>query len=853
MSLTADDSGRFGFASGRWFEVLRSAETRQPLGRLGAYELLEEVGRGGQGVVFRARQPGTGREIALKRLLAGAFASPQTLRRFEREVEAAVALNHPGIVTVYGVDLVEGAPLLTMEWVEGEAVTRWAAERPRAEVLAVFLLVCDAVHHAHQRGVLHRDLKPSNVVVDVTGRPRVLDFGLAKLASDTRASITSSADFLGTPAYAAPEQWRGEELDVRADVYSLGALLFEMLTGRRLIEGEGLNALVRASATVTPTRPSSLVRSIPRELDTIVLQSLASEREHRYQSVDAFSADIRRFLAGDPVLAHPPSAWYLVRKLVARDRLASGLVAALAVALIVGTSAYAVLTAHQADRLTEERDRALQAGEAEKRARLEAETQGRRAREEQQRAEAAQEEAQRERQRVKEEQENAEAVLSFLVDDVIGAVDPDFVGHEPKLLEILRAAAPKVDERFQDNARASDRVHTMLALALLGLGSYAEAEAEMRPVLERRRNDPGATPDEIAEDAFVLGRILYNTGQYDESESLLREAAGIYEASVPLEGEKLGTALGDLVGLLLLDGRTAEALRTQERALELLSGEANRLAARGNHALILQMLGRMDEARAEYEALISELDVIEGEPASYQAEILFNLAALYEDAGELEKASATFRRALGIMTEVFGSDHPRSAPSMGRLAKNMVARGEDLEEAEQLARRGLDAVLRAGGDDLGVEEQRRWLAAVLEKRGDPGQAAVQYAEALPLIARHHGKEHKDWLACAQRLFLALSASGKCDEAKAVLDEIEANATPAGRGWAKRQRALALRKKGDHEGAVQLYEEVIALLTPLPSEKASLAAALSDYAETLRSLGDTAGAEELERQAAELRD
>ena len=206
MSLVGHDSSLFGFDSEAWLERLQQAEVAAALGRMGAYELLEEIGRGGQGVVFRARQPGTGREIALKRLLAGAFASPAARRRFEREIEAVTALAHPGIVTVHGVEQVEGAPVLAMEWVAGVPVTEWAARRARPEVLQLFLQLCEALQHAHQRGVLHRDLKPSNVLVDASGRPRVLDFGLAKRSTDQGSTISRSGEFLGTPAYAPPEQ-----------------------------------------------------------------------------------------------------------------------------------------------------------------------------------------------------------------------------------------------------------------------------------------------------------------------------------------------------------------------------------------------------------------------------------------------------------------------------------------------------------------------------------------------------------------------------------------------------------------------------------------------------------------------
>ena len=237
------DGFGFDLPDDDWLDRLRESEAQLNLGRIGSYELIEEVSRGGQGVVFRARQPGTQREIALKRLLAGSFATASMRRRFEREVEAAAALNHPNIVTVFGCETVDGNPQLAMEWVDGVPVTEWvrprgtdAVSRDPEETLSVFLRIADAVQHAHSRGVLHRDLKPSNVLVDRDGEPHVLDFGLAKrvdVDSAADVTLTGSADFLGTPAYASPEQFHTDELtlDARSDVYSLGVLLFELLTG----------------------------------------------------------------------------------------------------------------------------------------------------------------------------------------------------------------------------------------------------------------------------------------------------------------------------------------------------------------------------------------------------------------------------------------------------------------------------------------------------------------------------------------------------------------------------------------------------------------------------------------------
>src|SRR5262249_37387519 len=193
----------------------------------------------------------------------------------------------------------------------------------RRRILTTFLTLCDAVQHAHQRGVLHRDLKPSNVLVDRSGRPRVLDFGLARIArQDGAHDLTRSAGVLGTPGYAAPEQLRGtsDDLDSRSDVYSLGVILYELLTGHRLIERTGLAAIEQALRRLDAPRPRRGDRSSGSELDAILLQAVQVDRDRRYQTVDALSSDIRRHLAGRAVLAHAPGALYVLRKLIARNR-----------------------------------------------------------------------------------------------------------------------------------------------------------------------------------------------------------------------------------------------------------------------------------------------------------------------------------------------------------------------------------------------------------------------------------------------------------------------------------------------------------------------------------------------------
>ncbi|MGE0480168.1 MAG: protein kinase [Phycisphaerae bacterium] len=323
---------QFGFHldEDAWLARLRAADARATLDRLGPYELIEQVGRGAQGVVYKARQPTTGREVVIKRLSAGVFATPAMRARFEREIEAAAALEHPNIVTVYGAEFVEGQPLLVMKWIDGVAIDRWACagpngRRPIAEILTLFQRVCDAVHHAHQRGVIHRDLKPSNILVDRRNEPHVLDFGLAKPLRGLHAdfSVTETGQFLGTPAYASPEQWCGSTTDVnaRSDVYSLGAVLHVLLTGESPVDPRTPTAAIPRNLDQAAERSLALLRRVvDRRLAAVVMKALSVSPARRYAGADDLGRDLERYRLGEPVHARPRGALTRVQALLRRHR-----------------------------------------------------------------------------------------------------------------------------------------------------------------------------------------------------------------------------------------------------------------------------------------------------------------------------------------------------------------------------------------------------------------------------------------------------------------------------------------------------------------------------------------------------
>ena len=296
-----------------------------PPPEIAGYEILEEVGRGGMGVVYRARQQAAGgRIVALKVMLGEQFATPDQLRRFEREVEIAAQLHHPNIAQFYDSGLTQGRHYFAMEYVEGRPLDEYcrAQDLPLKARLRLFETVCEAVAHAHQRGIIHRDLKPSNILVDAEGAPHVLDFGLAKtdeadpgLTADHARRRAGHAGLHG--ARAGSRDLR--HIDTRTDVYALGVLLYELLTGKYPYEVVGqMASVMQRIAEAEPRRPSTVNRQIGDEVETVILRALSKDPDRRYASALDLARDIQHFLAGEPIEAKRDSGMYVLRKTVRR-------------------------------------------------------------------------------------------------------------------------------------------------------------------------------------------------------------------------------------------------------------------------------------------------------------------------------------------------------------------------------------------------------------------------------------------------------------------------------------------------------------------------------------------------------
>lgn len=659
-------SGQFGLEDGdAWLRRLRGAGERTPQEPIHEYEVLEEVARGGQGVVFRARQPRTKRLVALKRMTAGALASRTGQARFLREIETTSTLNHPNLVTVYGAEVVDGAITLAMEWIDGPPIDRWAqTPEPKLlrDVLVAFLKACEAVRHAHQRGVIHRDLKPSNILVDQRNEPRVLDFGLAKVLGETdrpQAALTLTEDFVGTPAYAAPEQIEGrnDAIDVRTDVYALGVVLYQLLTGRLPHDvTQNLADLYQAIRFADVSRPSLHNQALNRELDAIALKALSKDPEERYPSVEAFIADIRRYLSGDTVLAHPPSAAYRLKKLVRRNKLGSAFIVLLIASAITSTALF-----------------------------LSAKTQRRR--------------AENSALQAREQTDKVLAINAFLRDMLSSANPERTLGRELTVREMLDEAAAEIDAgALRDRPAIEAGVRSTIGQTYMALAQYDQAERFLRVAHETMMQTAGPDDPETRRTLSDLGTLAFKRGDLKTAEDRLRTALSAVESDPDGSPFDVAKARNNLGLVLHAAGRSSEAAQLFRAALSIYrsaprSSKIEAAKTMDNLAQTLVAVGELDEAEALYEtaAELARREWVYEHPR--RATILHNYAWLLLSKGNLDAAEALFRELLPVFERVYDRGHPELIAATNSLA-SVLHRKRDYPEAEKHYRHALDEARR---------------------------------------------------------------------------------------------------------------------------------------------------------------
>jgi tetratricopeptide (TPR) repeat protein len=834
--------------------------------RVGPYRIVRELARGGMGAVYLGeRADGQFEQQVALKLIRGGLDSREIHRRFLAERQILARLHHPNIARLLdGGVTPDGEPWFAMEYVAGMAITQYCRECGLAlpERLALFSSVGEAVRYAHGQLVVHRDLKPSNIFVADGGTVKLLDFGIAKVVSAEQPSsgavgqdaepATRTQLRVMTPEYAAPEQVRGDPVSTATDVYALGAVLYELLTGRRAhrFERHTPAEYERVVCETEPDPPSSgveherLRRALRGDLDTIVLKALEKEPARRYPSVEALLEDLRRYQAGLPIRARPASRWYRVRKFVRRHALGvaiGGLVIGLVAAGVAGVVWQARAAERQAARATAVKD--FLAGLF--------------------------------RGAGPEESLGRELTARELLERGVRRLD-SALARQPELQQELLAELGSIhrDLGLYNAAESLFARATTIALASYGAdhlevaarldnwamvhklkGDYPRAESLLTSALAIRSRALGPDDPALALTMGHLSIILNNTGRYARAESLVRGALAIDIANEGREGLSVATDLNNLGVLLSDQGNVAGADSAYRAALAI-----KRKHLHPDHPGVLYAMGNLASnlgARGEYakaesmkrELLAARRRIYRGDNPEI-AHALHSLASTIGSLGRLAEEESLLTEAVAMRRRLLGDSHPDVMGSVNNLAIIRYRAGL-LPEAEQSFREAYAGFLRANGPDhLHTLSALNNLGATLSEQGKYAEAEPVLREAIRRRTAQFGAENPSTAQSGRHLGVLLHRTNRLAEAERVLRGVVAayrRELPDHPRLAEGLTSLGevLATRGKTARADTLLREALAIrITKLGAEHPATSETTRALGENLAALGRYADAESL---------
>jgi serine/threonine protein kinase/Tfp pilus assembly protein PilF len=839
--------------SGKPTIVLELTPTEKPGDKIGPYKILQQIGEGGCGVVYMAEQEvPVRRRVALKVIKLG-MDTRQVIARFEAERQALALMDHPNIAKVFDAGSTEtGRPYFVMELVRGIKITDYCDQNNLAtkERLELFVHICRAIQHAHQKGIIHRDIKPSNVLVtlhDGVPVPKVIDFGIAK-ATDQKLTdktlFTQFEQFIGTPAYMSPEQAEMTSLDIdtRSDIYSLGVLLYELLTSRTPFDAKelmaaGLDAMRRAIREKEPPRPSTrlstmlvgdlttiarqrhseppkLIHMLRGDLDWIVMKTLEKDRTRRYDTANGLAMDVQRYLSDEAVLARPPSQLYRFQKMVRRNKLACTATAAVAASLIIGLglSTWLFFREKAARHIaTREATRSQQVAQL-----LEDSLKGvgpsvalghdtQLLREIMDRAV----------ERVSKdlsEQPDVQAELCNTIGEVYRAIG------ETSKAEQMHREARSLQGKTASAGRGGDATVTLndLALVLFDQGKFKEAESLQREVLELRRKAHGNEHADVAETLNNLGLVLRRENKLAEAEDVHRQALTIQRKIFGDEHLYNAASLNNLGLVLREEGKLPEAENSFREALAMLKklkGEEDPAVALtlDNLGFVLREEGKLEEAETlARQAVAMQKKLLPAEHPAI-ATALNNLALVLARENKVAEAETLHREALAIRRKAWNNSHLEVASSLDNLGLLLRAAGKErLPEAESLATEALNMRRKLlGPENLAVAASLHNLALILRDQGKLAEAERSFRDALSMQRKLLGAEHPTVARMLHNTLDVLLREHKSGEAEALANEIlvpslESNPKAAG---LLRARGAARARLGKSKDAISDFSKV----------------------------------------------
>lgn len=707
-------------------ESAMAATSRDPQipKRIAQYDIVDILGRGGMGVVYRARQTNPSREVALK--VVHPYVTSATLsRRVEFEAQVLARLQHPGIAQIFeaGTDHLESRPLsfFAMELVDGVPIDKYVREKrlSTGDRLALLMKVCDAVHHAHQKGVIHRDLKPANILVTPSGLPKVLDFGIARVTDadiKTTTLRTNVGQLVGTIAYMSPEQVSGrpDDIDTRSDVYALGVLAYELLTGSLPYDLE--NKTVPDAAQIIrdhdPTMLGTIDRGYRGDIEVIIGKALEKDKARRYASVAEFSSDMDRHLRSEPIAARRPSMMYQLGKFARRN---TALVGGVAVAFVLLVASVLVTSI-----LYLQAETARVNAQTERDAAIEARSSLREANE-----------------ALEDETDKLVNVNTFMRRMLESANPLGEIGYASKditVLEMLDREAATLDQSFADRPAMEAAMRSTFGSIYAGLGRYADAEDQYRRALDLHWKTGGQHND-TARAIRDLAAVLTKTDRVDEAIQWFLKALAMNRQ---LNGED--------------------------------SLETGITECRYGYALSIQR----DYDQAE-KVLTSSLDKMKRfstpELMDYIPRTKNNLASVYSAKGRYDEAESLYREALAGFREFYGDMHATVASGTNNVAQMCMRRG-DYDGALAGYLEAARIIRHTAGDDhpmLGTFLNN--IAYVQEMRGQSEDAVQAYRDSLAIIEKAYGRAHREYMTTLYNLAFALSSTNQTNEALAAYETV----------------------------------------------------------------------------------
>jgi eukaryotic-like serine/threonine-protein kinase len=739
--------------------------------RIGRYKLLQRIGEGGYGVVYMAEQEEPiRRRVALKIIKPG-MDTKNVIARFEAERQALALMDHPNIAKVLDAGETEaGRPYFVMELVRGVKITEYCDEHALTteQRLNIFVAVCQAVQHAHQKGIIHRDLKPSNILVTTslenTVLPVVIDFGIAKATTSLRLTdktVFTAFDMLvGTPAYMSPEQMAlaSAEVDTRTDIYSLGVLLYELLTGSTPFDtGElmkaGLDEIRRVIREVEPVRPSTrlikmtgadlttlaqnrqsdpptLIRTVSGDLDWIVMKALEKDRTRRYETASGLALDVQHYLANEPVTARPPSALYKFQKMAARNRL-----------LFAGTSVIALLVVLSLIIVSASLAR-------ERKARREAE----------------------------EEAIKSEQVTQFLKDMLKGAGPSRARGRDTAMLqEILDQTAERVGNGMSNQPAVEAELLNLIGQLYLELGVYDRAESMQRAAVAMDRQLFSSESPQTAASLHDLGQAFWKEGKLAEAERAHAEALGIRRRLLGTNNAEVATSMNDLASIYVGEQKLTQAEAMIREALgirrKLFKGDSLAVADS------LQSLCLVLDSQQRW----TEVETVAREQLALRRRLLTNDDVAVADAleqlgtaagfnGELDVHESSDKEAFEIHHRLLPEEHPYVVKSIANLGEILRLRG-NLTEAHGVLKAAISIQAKVLGEDYpDTLSSLGSLGLVLEGERQWAEAEKVHRKALALWRGKVGKKDPQTFWEVGELARDLAAQRRFEEAAQILDE-----------------------------------------------------------------------------------